>query len=174
MSKVMYPDLEIGAEELTNPKAFLRTPYNYDMDMISDETGLKCEDVSRAKQSFKEECDINTIIDRFGIGYEMPTGVKAPVYGDFTEVCDFRSAMDAVLEAQKSFMALPAEVRSRFGNDPNGFVEFCSKDENYDEVEKLGLLHSGAAQRRKAERDAAEAARIEALVAARVKADKPS
>ena len=61
---------------------------------------MRCEDVSRAKQSFKDECDINVIVERFGIGYEMPTGVVAPVYGDFTQAGDFRSAMDAVVAAR--------------------------------------------------------------------------
>lgn len=153
---------------------FLRTAYNYDRDAVSEETGLKCEDVSRAKQSFRDECDINVIVERFGIGYEMPQGVRAPVYGDFTEVGDFRGAMDAVIAAQSSFMALPADVRARFGNDPAGFVEFCSKDENYDEVERLGLLHAEAAVRRKEERDKAEADRIEALVSKRMKEAKPT
>ena len=27
---------------------FLRTPYNYDVDAVSDETGLKCEDPSHS------------------------------------------------------------------------------------------------------------------------------
>lgn len=153
---------------------FLRTPYNYDVNAASDESGLKCDDVSLAKQSFKEECDINTIVERFGIGYEMPQGVRAPFYGDFTEVGDFRSALDAVNAARESFMTLPADVRARFANDPHGFVEFCSRDENIDEVEKLGLLLPEAMQRRKAEREAAEAARIEALVSERLKASKPS
>lgn len=151
---------------------FLRTPFNYDRDAVSDETGLRCEDVSLAKQSFKEECDINVIVERFGIGYEMPQGVKAPVYGDFSEVGDFRGALDSVRAAQESFMTLPADVRARFGNDPAGFVDFCSKDENYDEVEKLGLLHSEAAVRRRAEREKVEADRIEALVSERLKAAK--
>ena len=38
--------------------------------------------------------------------------------------------MNAVRGAEESFMAMPAEVRSRFGNDPQAFVEFCSDEAN--------------------------------------------
>ena len=41
---------------------FLRAFNNYDMGAVSDETGLRCEDASLTKQSFAEECDINTIV----------------------------------------------------------------------------------------------------------------
>lgn len=121
-------------------EVFVRAPYNYDTDMLSEETGLACLDVSLAKQSFKEECDINTIIDRFGIGYEMPEGVVAPVYGDFTEVKSFQDAVNAIAAANESFDALPAAVRARFRNDPAGFVDFCSDELNRAEAEKLGLV----------------------------------
>ena len=40
---------------------FVRSGNNYDMQAVSDETGLLCEDASLAKQSFAEECDINKI-----------------------------------------------------------------------------------------------------------------
>lgn len=51
---------------------FLRTPYNYDMNAAGDESGLRCEDATRAQQQFKEESDINTIVARFGLTGEMP------------------------------------------------------------------------------------------------------
>ena len=69
-------------------------------------------------------------------------------------------------------MALPADVRARSGNDPAGFVDFCSDDNNADEVEKLGLMLPEAAKRRKDAREAAEQARIDKLVEERLKASK--
>jgi len=119
---------------------FLRTPFNYDRDFASDLSGLHCEDATRAKQSFKEECDINTIMRRFGVTGEAPQNVRAPVYQDFDEVFDFRSAMHVLIDAEKSFMAMPSAVRKRFGNDPQEFVEFCSDSKNLDEMKKLGLI----------------------------------
>ena len=77
-------------------EVFVRSPYNYDAELVSDETGLDCLDVSLTKQSFVEECDINTIVRRFGLTGELPDGVRAPTFGDFTEVVDFKTACDAV------------------------------------------------------------------------------
>lgn len=160
---------------MAKSSVFLRTPYNYDVDAASNEAGLSCDDVSLAKQSFKEECDINVIVDRFGIGYDQPEGVMAPTYGDFTNIGDFSTAMAAVVAARESFMTLPADARARFANDPQAFVEFCSNDANASEVEKLGLMLPEAVKRRADARAAEEAARIEALVAERMKqAPKPA
>jgi len=120
-------------------KVFVRNEYNYDMDEASVEAGLECKDDSLAVQSQRDEADINTIVRRFGLSGELPQGVRAPTYGDFEDIVDFQSAMNAVRGAEESFMAMPAEVRSRFGNDPQAFVEFCSDEANLDEMRKLGL-----------------------------------
>ena len=48
-------------------KVFCRSEYNYDRDKVSEETGLNCKDLSLAKQSFADECDINNIVKRFGL-----------------------------------------------------------------------------------------------------------
>lgn len=124
---------------------FVRSAYNYDRDLASDESGLRCEDVSLAKQSFAEECDINTIVRRFGVTGELPTNVRMPTYGDFSTVVDFQSAMNAIASANESFDAMPAEVRSRFHNDAGEFVDFCSREENRAEAIKLGLVLPKAA-----------------------------
>jgi len=153
-----------------------RTGHNYDRDAASDESGLKCEDATMTQQHFKEECDINTIVERFGIGYEMPEGVRAPTYEDFTGVRDFQSAMNAGLAARDSFMALPGAVRARFENDPQRFVAFCSSDENWDEVANMGLLLPEAILARKKARDdavAARAAEIRAEAEKLIAAGKP-
>ena len=118
---------------------FVRNPYNYDTAEASDESGLRCEDPSLAVQDQRDEVDINTIVRRFGLTGQLPEDVRVPTYGDFTGVSDYHSAMNAVRMAGESFMAMPAEVRSRFGNDPGNFVAFCSDPANLDEMRKLGL-----------------------------------
>lgn len=121
-------------------KVFLRAEHNYDTNEASDASGLACTDPSRTKQSFKDECDINTILKRFNITGELPNNVRAPQYGDFEGVFDYQSAMNAVIEASAAFMEMPAHVRKRFGNDPAAFVDFCSDESNRAEAEKLGLV----------------------------------
>lgn len=119
---------------------FLRTPYNYDVDKVSDETGLTCSDPSLAQQNFKDESDINYIVRQFGLTGELPGQTISPQYGDFTGVLDYHSAVNAVLAAQDEFMDLPAQMRARFDNDPAKLIDFLGNEENREEAIKLGLV----------------------------------
>lgn len=118
---------------------FMRSGNNYDMFEASRQSALRCEDPSLTVQSQKEEADINTIVRRFGLTGELPQGVRVPSYGDFDVVNDYRSALEALDSAKRSFAAMPSEVRRRFDNDPGAFVEFCSDSRNLEEMRKLGL-----------------------------------
>lgn len=101
---------------------------------------LTCSDPSLAEQSSLEETDINTIVRRFGLTGQLPTGLRAPTYGDYLEVTDYHSALNAIVVANEAFEELPAEVRRRFDNDPGKFVDFCSDENNSQEAAKLGLV----------------------------------
>lgn len=118
---------------------FLRTPYNYDTNLVSDETGLRCDDASLTQQQFKEEADINTIVDRFMKSGVLPTPVNMPQYMDYEGVFDFQSAMNVVRQADENFMRLDAKVRSRFNNSPQEFLEFFADPSNVEEAIRLGL-----------------------------------
>lgn len=119
---------------------FIRSQFNYDTDMVSEETGLECKDPSLAQQHQKEEADINTIVRRFGLTGELPENIRMPQYGDFLGITDYQSALNAVQAANESFAELTAEVRAHFNNDPEQFVSFCLDERNYDEAVKLGLV----------------------------------
>lgn len=119
---------------------FLRTPYNYDTDKASKESGLHCKDPSLAQQHFAEECDINTIVERFHLTGEVPQLQQLPSFDDYEGVFDFQTAMNTIRSSQETFMSLPAKLRARFHNDPQEFLEFCSDQDNHDEARKLGLL----------------------------------
>lgn len=123
----------------------VRTRFNYSMDLVSEHTGLSCPEPTRTQQNFKEECDINTIVRRFGITGQLPENLRMPQYIDYEGVFDFQSAMNAVLDAEAAFMTIPAEIRARFQNDPQQFLEFCSRPENHAEAVKLGLATPPAA-----------------------------
>lgn len=145
----------------------LRAAYD-DHAALSDGFGLACLDESLADQSGKEEADINTLVRRFGLTGQLPTDVRAPTFGDFTGVSDFREAMDAVLAAQASFMAMPAEVRQEFGHSPQRFVEFCSDEANFDRMCELGLIAPEPMRKRVEERKAKEAAELASKVDAEI------
>lgn len=116
-------------------------PFNYDADEVSAVTGLDCDgSESVTQQQFKDECDINTIVRRFGLTGELPDDVRMPMSGDFTDAPDFDTAMQLVVQAKEEFMRLPAELRSRFNNDPGRLIAFIEDDGNRDEARKLGLL----------------------------------
>ena len=120
-------------------KVFLRSLYNYDVDQVSNETGLRCDDVSLTQQQFKEEADINTIVDRFLKSGVLPSAATMPQYLDYEGVFDFQSAMNVVRQADENFMRLDAKVRARFNNSPQQFLEFFANPENVDEAIRLGL-----------------------------------
>lgn len=129
-------------QDIKREPPFIRTPYNYDMDLASDESSLHCTDGSLTDQSFKEECDINTLIKRFGLGMEMPMDFRIPHSGDFTDqVTDFHTGMNLLREAQESFMQLPAHMRERFGNDPGNLIGFLEDEKNREEAIELGLVN---------------------------------
>lgn len=118
---------------------FVRNPYNYDTNKASNDSSLKCEDKSLTIQSEKADADINTIVKRFGLTGHLPSNIRIPRYGDFTGVDDYQSALNAVKAADETFNSLPAEVRRRFDNDPEQFVEFCLDEKNRKELFDMGL-----------------------------------
>jgi len=120
---------------------FLRTPYNYDPDAASNESGLHCEDASLAQQHFKDECDINNILRQFNITGLLPEAPLSPRYGDFTGIGDYHTALTQVIAAEDEFLSLPATLRARFENDPAQLIEFLDKPENLDEAISLGLVN---------------------------------
>lgn len=105
----------------------------------SDQFAIADDSPSLTQQSGKDEADINTIVRRFGVTGTMPVNVRAPTFADFDQVFDFQTAQNALIAARDSFMAMPADVRTRFSNDPQAFVEFCSDKENLPEMRKMGL-----------------------------------
>ena len=121
------------------PKPFLRTEHNYDTDAASRESAIICDDNSLTLQSEAEDADINTIVRRFGITGQLPSNVRVPTSGDFTGIGTYHEAMNLLLDAEASFMQMPAEVRVRFNHDPQEFINFAENPDNYDEAVRLGL-----------------------------------
>ena len=102
--------------------------------------GFETTGESKTQQHFAKEADIKTIIkkhDRTGIISHVARGVAQ--YGDYTEVNEFREALDMVNSANASFMELPSEVRAYFSNDAGEFFEFATDPKNVDKMVDLGL-----------------------------------
>lgn len=103
--------------------------------------GLRCEDPSLTQQHFRDESDINTIVDRFMRTGVLPDPVSMPQYIDAEGVYDFKEAMNFVRSSEEAFMRLDAKIRSRFHNSPREFVEFFGDPANRSEAERLGLVN---------------------------------
>lgn len=96
------------------------------------------------KQSFKDECDINTIMGRYMRTGELPMiNVSYPQYMDCTGM-DFETHMQFVAGAKTMFSELPSDIRNRFNNDPAAFLDFCSQEKNRPELAEMGLLSADA------------------------------
>lgn len=126
------------SETTSNSNKKFRTLY----DGIIPDTGLKFgpDEVSRTKQSFQEECDINTIVAKSIKAGQLPLSSKQGIFADVSEFEDFQTAHEKVQYALDAFQQVPAKVRDRFGNDPQKFFSFCQDQKNLKELKELGLL----------------------------------
>lgn len=96
--------------------------------------------VGRTKPEFQKDADIKNILKRYEKTGQVPGNPRVPLTGDFSSVPDFQAAMELIARAKEQFESLPAEIRSRFANDPTVFLDFMSKEENKEEAIKLGIL----------------------------------
>ncbi len=100
---------------------------------------------TRAKQSFKDECDINVIMAKY-----KARGIVTHVtkyqghYADLPTEVDFHSNLQSVMDAQEAFASLPAKIRERFKNDPAQFLGFVQDPKNQSEIDQMGLGHNPA------------------------------
>lgn len=93
------------------------------------------------KQSFKDECDIHTIMQKYhATGLLTHLSASRPMYGDFTSVPDYQTALNRVNFANDEFAKLPAKMRERFHNDPVELLKFLENPENRKEAVDLGIL----------------------------------
>ncbi len=95
------------------------------------------------KQSEKDSTDVNLIMDSWIHAGAAVAGHLNPAkgsYGDFSSGVGYHEALDAVMDAQKCFSALPAKIRSHVENDPGQFLDLVFDPERRDELERLGIV----------------------------------
>jgi phage internal scaffolding protein len=99
-----------------------------------------CGEDTHVKQSAEPACNVNNIMAKARYTGTVPTVEKVMEYGDFSEIQDYHSAQNKLIQAQNSFMKLHADIRSRFDNDAGKLIEFLENPKNRAEAEKLGLV----------------------------------
>jgi len=90
----------------------------------------------RTKQAFKDETDINKILQR-----AQRTGTISHLtkyqgrYGDFSDF-DFFSVQNKLAEGRAMFDSLPSEIRREFSNSPAAFFAYVNDPANKDDLLK--------------------------------------
>lgn len=107
---------------------------------MSKRQQLAFSEPSLTHQCFKDECDINLMVARATRNGALVNGnARQPTYGDFTDLPDYQTSLNAVIAAQEAFDALPAQLRARFSNDPGQFLSYIETASESD-LKSLGLV----------------------------------
>lgn len=86
-------------------------------------------DVYEQIQSFKESCDLKTILARFANGDPQALNAKLPYFGDFSQMPDTLAGyLQLFSDAETSFAALSPDIRSAFNNSPSEFFASIGTD----------------------------------------------
>lgn len=117
--KIKMPDGEMVENKLPTWK----TPHNHDTDFESRRTSLYCPEPTLTKQEFKEETDINVILQRFLRTGTPPDIVLPEHFADLTNRQTYYDAAQASAEASQLFYLLPAKQRAEFQNDPTRWAD---------------------------------------------------
>nr|UXQ87953.1 MAG: internal scaffolding protein [Microvirus sp.] len=79
------------------------------------------------KQSFKDECNINNIVNRFQSTGQLPTNLNQdPQYGFCPEI-DFKEALDLTKNLQAEFDALSSDDKAGFDNNFQNYGAFLQE-----------------------------------------------
>ena len=127
---------QLELQGMRDPNQIVSVRPNGDIDV-----GTVNGEPTLTQQQFKEECDINNIMARYqNTGEFTHLTRKQGVYGDFSEIKDYQTMLQTVLEADAAFASLPAKMRLRFQNDPAQLLEFIQDPKNTEEAISLGLM----------------------------------
>jgi len=92
-----------------------------------------------AKQSFKDECDINNIVRQLmGGRMELPT--LPPEFEDATVIASLEDSLQTAAHLQSYFESLPADMRERYRNDALVFAAGITAEEHREDARQLGLF----------------------------------
>lgn len=97
-------------------------------------------DDGKTRPEFQQDCDVNHIVKKWLSGQAPPPASTTQHYGDFTDVPDYATAHQRVVDAQDAFDKLPSKIRKRFDNNPGQLLAFLEVADNLDEAVQLGLI----------------------------------
>jgi len=94
------------------------------------------------EQHHADSCDVNKIIRKYDqTGLLHHVNKMEATYGDVSGA-DFQAAQLLVAGAKTSFEKLPSNIRNRFSNSVQEYLEFFENPENRAEAIELGLVNA--------------------------------
>lgn len=119
-----------------------RSPHQQHYTRANGTVGVRTvnNEPSMTQQQFKDDCDVNVIMDKF-----LKTGTithlrrEPGAYLNLLEMPDYQQSLQTVINAQNSFMELDADVRLKFDNDPGKFLEWLGDPSKEQEHVAMGL-----------------------------------
>lgn len=100
---------------------------------------LSPEGKKPAKQEFKDDADINSIMRKFQKTGTIDHSAKyAPQYG-IASPHTLHESMNIVKKAESMFAELPSSIRKKFEHSAAKFLEFVQDEANYEEAKEIGL-----------------------------------
>lgn len=106
--------------------------------------GIVFTEPSKTQQHFRDECDINKVVQRALHTGDMTifTTQQRGEFYDASVVSDYSDAMAMINDVHDDFKSLPSEIRAQFGNDVSKYVAWMSDPANWEAAVELGLLET--------------------------------
>lgn len=124
------------------PVLFFKTPYNHDRDAESARVATVNDEPSLTKQEFKDETDINVLLERFMKNNEPPPAPLPEHFMDLTGRTTYFEMHSKMAEAKDAFYQLDPKIRYQYQNDPSKWADDVVRTiENGDlkGLEKMGI-----------------------------------
>lgn len=136
MSKSPPLRTAFGPSPCSTPDHTVRKHYNLTWKRVQTPIG---SEPSMTKQEFKDETDINQIMQRYQRTGAIDHFAKwSPSYGEFT-ACDLQEAQNLVITARQMFADLPSSIRNLV-ETPEGFLNLVQDPANKAKLIELGLV----------------------------------
>lgn len=117
------------------------TPYNHDTLERARAGALVCNDKSLTDQSFKEDADINVIIDKI-LKSGKQVDIVLPEHFGIDNRVDLHEARSQIAKSNATFYNLDPRVREEFNHDPARWEQQVLKDlyaGNVDNLKRMGI-----------------------------------
>lgn len=103
---------------------------------------FKSDKPSKTQQHLKNECDVNSILERYRkTGTITHVKKSSGMYGDFSKYSNFQENLNIVKDAYELFDNLPSQIRKKFDNDPSELINYLQDPKNHEEAIQHGLLN---------------------------------